>query len=138
VKALRISEITQIDSRGRVLIPKSIRETLGLQNGMHVMFIADLEKREIKILPFADPNAKLLEINVTLTDKPGALAKIASTMAKWGVDLLSTQSRTLQRGKSAEWNTIVDVSNCKLRIEELKQKLVKEGEAKNVEIKGFL
>ncbi|WP_309493443.1 hypothetical protein [Candidatus Hecatella orcuttiae] len=137
MRATRISEIIRIDNRGRVIIPASIREAFGLREEAYVMLMADLESQEVKFIPFADPDAKLFEVKLSLTDVRGALAKAAMKMAELGVDLLSTQSRTLQRGKSAEWHAIVDLSKCKLTLGELKRKLVEEGAAKHVEIKQF-
>ncbi len=132
---MRISEIVRVDSRGRILIPSAVRSSLGLREESYVMLIADLESQEIRLIPFADPEAALYELRMAFEDFPGALAKAASKLAELGVDLLSTQSRTIYRGKLAEWHAIVDLSKCKVRIEKLKEKLVKDGAAKDVEIR---
>jgi prephenate dehydratase len=104
---------------------------------MYVMLIADLDKKEIRIAPFADPEAKLVEINITFSDNPGALAKAASILAEQEVDLLSSESRTLRRGKSAEWVAVADVSRCKCSLEELKQKIMAEGTAKEIKLQSY-
>ena len=132
---MRISEIVRVDSRGRILIPSAVRSSLGLREESYVMLIADLESQEIRLIPFADPGADLYELKITFNDFPGALAKAASKLAELGVDLLSTQSRTLYRGKLAEWYALVDLSKCRVKVEKLKDRLVKEGAAKAVEIK---
>jgi prephenate dehydratase len=118
-------------------MPSSIRDGLGLYEGMYVMLVADLDKREVRIVPFASPEAKLVELRVTFADIPGALAKVADALARQGVDLLSSESRTLQRGESAEWIVIADVSKCKCKLKELEQKIVEEGAAKGVKSKSF-
>ena len=118
-------------------MPSSIRDSLGLYEGMYVMLVADLDKREVRIVPFAAPEAKLVELRVSFADVPGALAKAADALAKQGVDLLSSESRTLQRGESAEWIVIADVSKCKCKLKELEQKIVVEGIAKEVKFKSF-
>ena len=132
-----MTEIVRIDSRGRVTMPSSIREAVRLSEGMYVMLIADLDEKEVRIAPFADPEAKLVELRITFSDIPGALAKAANILASQGVDLLSSQSRTLRRGKSAEWVVIADVSRCKCKVEELERKIVAEGAAKEVTLRSY-
>ncbi len=134
---MRMSEIVRVDSRGRVTLPSSIREAVRLSEGMYVMLIADLDKKEVRIVPFAAPEARLVELHITFKDVLGALAGAAVVLAENGVDLLSSESRTLQRGGSAEWFAIADVSKCACKLEELKRKILKEGAAKVVEFQSF-
>jgi len=119
-----MSEIVRIDARGRVTLPSTLREAVGLSEGMYVMLIANIEEKNVRILPFADPKAKLAEFHITMADVPGALARVASLLAENNVDLLSTTSRTLKRGKHAEWIVIADVSKCKCELNVLKQKIL--------------
>jgi AbrB family looped-hinge helix DNA binding protein len=132
-----MTEIVRVDSRGRVTMPSSIREAVRLSEGMYVMLIADLDEKEVRITPFADPEAKLVELSIAFSDIPGALAKAAGILAEEGVDLLSSESRTLRRGKSAEWVVVADVSRCRCKLDELSQKIVGEGAAKEVKFRGY-
>jgi AbrB family looped-hinge helix DNA binding protein len=134
---MRMTEIVRVDSRGRITMPSPIREAVKLSEGMYVMLIADLDKNELRISPFADPEAKLVEISITFSDNPGALAKAANTLASQGVDLLSSESRTLRRGKSAEWVVVADVSRCKCKLEELEQQIVEGGSAEEVKFRSY-
>jgi len=134
---MRKTEIVKIDSRGRITMPFSIRDSVRLSEGMYVMLIADLDKKEVRIVPFADPEAKLVELRITFTDAPGALAKAADVLARQGVDLLSSESRTLRRGESAEWVVIADVSKCKCKLKELERRVVEEGAAREASIRSF-
>ena len=134
---MRMTEIVRVDSRGRITMPSSIREAAKLSEGMYVMLIADLDKKEIRITPFADPEAKLVELSITFSDVPGALAKSAFILADEGVDLLSSESRTLRRGKSAEWVVVADVSRCKCTLKELEQKIAAEGTAEEVNFRSY-
>ena len=134
---MRMTEIVRIDSRGRITMPSSLREAVKLSEGMYVMLIADLDEKEVRIVPFADPEAKLIEFRIAFSDMPGALAKAANILAKQGVDLLSSESRTLRRGKSAEWIVVADVSRCRCKLEELEQKIVEEGAAKEVKFRSY-
>jgi len=134
---MRMTEIVRVDSRGRITMPSSIREAVRLSEGMYVMLIADLDKKEVRIAPFADPEAKLVELNITFSDVPGALAKSASILADEGVDLLSSESRTLRRGKFAEWVIVADISRCKCTLKELEQKIVAEGSTEEVNFHNY-
>lgn len=134
---MRMNEIVRIDSRGRVTMPSSIRDAVGLFEGMYIMLIADLDRKEVRIVPFADPEARLVEFRITFADVPGALAKAASVLAGQGVDLLSSESRTLRRGESAEWFIIADVSKCKCKLKELVQMIIEEGAAKEANFRSF-
>src|SRR4030065_1054244 len=134
---MRMTEVVRVDSRGRVTMPSSIRDAVRLSEGMYVILVADLDKREVRIVPFADPEAKLVEFRVTFADIPGALAKAADALAKQGVDLLSSESRTLRRGESAEWIVVADVSRCKCKLKELEQKIVEAGAAKEEKFRRF-
>lgn len=131
---MRLSELVRVDSKGRIMLPRTIREAFNLGEGMYLMLIADVTSREVRLIPFADPSAKLAEVRVALADVPGALARVATVLAKQEVDLLSTSSRTLHRGESAEWHSVVDLSKCRCKISELKEKILEDGAAKGVEI----
>jgi AbrB family looped-hinge helix DNA binding protein len=134
---MRMTEIVRIDSRGRITMPSHLREAVRLSEGMYVMLIADLDEKEVRIVPFADPEAKLIEFRIAFSDMPGALAKAANILASMGVDLLSSESRTLRRGKSAEWVVVADVSRCKCKLEELEQQIIAGGAAKEVKVRGY-
>ncbi len=134
---MRMTEIVRVDSRGRITMPSSIREAVRLSEGMYVMLIADLDAKDIRITPFADPEAKLVELSIAFSDIPGALAKAANILAKQGVDLLSSESRTLRRGRSAEWVVVADVSRCKCTLEELERQIVADGAAKEVKFRRY-
>jgi AbrB family looped-hinge helix DNA binding protein len=137
-KAMRISEIVRIDTRGRLTLPSSIRDVMGFSEGMYVMLIAETEEKHVRIVPFADPEAKLVEFHFALSDVPGALAKIASILAENNVDLLSTASRTLKRGELAEWSVIADISKCKCTLKELKKKILDRKVVEKMTLKSLL
>jgi AbrB family looped-hinge helix DNA binding protein len=134
---MRMTEIVRIDSRGRITMPSPLREAVKLSEGMYVILVADLDEKEVRIVPFADPEAKLIEFCITFSDMPGALAKAANILAMEGVDLLSSESRTLRRGKSAEWVVVADISRCKCKLEELEQLIIDGGAAKEVKSTSY-
>ncbi|MHA1271708.1 MAG: ACT domain-containing protein [Candidatus Helarchaeota archaeon] len=130
---MKFSDIVRIDERFRIVIPKSIRESLGLVQGMYLLINSDTDIKEIRIIPFTAPNAKTINITITMEDFPGSLAKIASTLADLKIDLLLGESRIIQRKKIAQWFIIADITNCRENLEHIKEKLIKKGGAANVE-----
>lgn len=126
-----ISEIIRIDKRFRIVIPKSIRESLGLVQEMYLLITSD--ENEIRIVPFAEPDAKTINMTIIMGDFPGSLAKIADTLAKLKIDLLLGESRIMQRKKIAQWSVIADISNCKKDLETIKSILIDSGGAEDVE-----
>jgi bifunctional DNA-binding transcriptional regulator/antitoxin component of YhaV-PrlF toxin-antitoxin module len=131
---MRITEVVRLDSKGRVLLPSTMREAVGLREGMYVMLTADTELRQISISPFADLKARLAQFRVRMPDVPGSLAKVAQVLADAGVDLIASESRTLQREKLAEWYVIADVSKVSCKLEEVRERLLKRGKAKEVQV----
>jgi len=129
---LKLSHLTRLDSKGRIVLPHTLREALGLTEGMSILLVADLDAKEVKLLPF---KAKIAEFTLAFSDEPGALAKTASLLAKLGVDLLSSHSVTIERGTKAEWYALGDLSKCRYTIEELEKELKESGLVDRVEIR---
>ena len=128
---MRLNELIRIDERFRIVIPKTIRESLGLIQGQYLLISSD--ENEIRIIPFADPDANTVNMTITMGDFPGSLAKIADNLAEMKIDLLLGESRIIQRKKIAQWFVIADLSNCNLKLDEIKNKLLKDGSAEKVE-----
>lgn len=134
---MRMTSLAQMDKKGRITIPKSIRDSVGVREGMYTLLVAELEARKIMVVPFADPGAKLFQFEVEIPDVPGSLARIARVLAELGVDLLSTESRTLERGKLAEWMVIADLSRCDYPVKKIREKITKDGAAKSVRVSEY-
>ncbi|MDO8633825.1 MAG: hypothetical protein Q7K34_00870 [archaeon] len=105
----------RLDSKGRVIIPNSFREELGLKAGENIVASLDMENGRIILFPI-DKKAKKMILR--FEDEPGTLAAAAELLAKNNVDLIYTFSRSLKRGKEAEWEIIADFSKC--NVEKLK------------------
>jgi AbrB family looped-hinge helix DNA binding protein len=132
---LAISNVVKIDKKGRILIPRPLRDTIGITEEMYVVLSADPEGRKITISPLAGPKAELVEIKIGMPDTPGSLAKIAKVLADTNVDLLASESRTLERGKLAEWRITADVSKKSCNLKDIEKRLIEKGGAKKAEMK---
>lgn len=135
INGMKLTEIVRVDSRGRISIPSSIRNGLNFSEGTYIMLLAEIDSRRAQMIPFAHSGAKLVEFQINFGDVPGILARVAAKLAELGVDLLSSQSRTLKRGEFAEWYGIADISNCKFRLEQINKHLKKVHSIKSIKFK---
>ena len=102
--------IVKLDSKGRLIIPFHIRDYLGLKEG-NELIIVNNEKKELRIFPLINGNTA--HVRIIMNDIQGSLSKIMGAISKNDVDILMSMSRTIERGKIAEWSAIVDMSECK-------------------------
>ena len=129
---MKNSNITKIDSKGRILIPLHMRSFLNTNKGTEIILIPDEEKTQLKILPLI--KEKTAKFKFILFDSPGSLANIANTLAKYNVNILMSESRTTIERETAEWEVIVDISKCNRNINKIKENLLKSKFIKEIEI----
>ena len=134
---MQTTEIVRINKKGEVVIPANLRDSVGIVEGMHVMLKTDLEKREIRIVPFTSAEVDLVEFKITLADVPGALAKCATFLGEHQINMLASESRVLQSGEIAEWIVVADISKCKANVRDLCKRIVEEGYARNSVCRSF-
>jgi len=133
------TEIVKMDDRGRVLIPIYARDALSIGPDTSLLLLVDQEQKNVVLTPITE-KAKLATIRVVLPDVPGALAKAAQFIAEKGVDLIMSESRTLSRGKTAEWNVVADFSQTELTPKRIAEQIVRRGIATTAmarDIKGI-
>ena len=129
---MRNSNISRMDSKGRLLIPAHIRGLLNVDEGTEIMILPGSEKSEARILPLV--RDKTMELRITMADSPGSLAVIADMLAKYNIGVLMSKSRSIIKGKTAEWDLIVDTSECSGKIERMKSLLLSTRLIKSMEI----
>src|SRR3989338_920781 len=102
----------KVDSKGRIIVPNSFREALGIKAGGNIEAHLDKGNDRIMLFPIEKATRKLV---VEFGDVPGSLAKVAAILARNKVDLVYTSSRSLKSRKEAEWEIIADFSNTDLK-----------------------
>ena len=122
-----MNSIIKLDTRGRLVIPTEFREALALKEGDDVLLSLDRNTDSITISPVYGKTTDLVKIELEFGDTPGCLAKIADKIAKLKIDLISTESKSSQRGKKARWDIIADISKCSNSVNEIKQILLQSG-----------
>jgi AbrB family looped-hinge helix DNA binding protein len=128
-------EIMRVDSKGRVTIPAYMREELGMKDGSYAAVRIDREDRSVTVNLFAGAHAKLVEMKLKISDRPGALARAARTLSEMNLDLMTSSSRTLKKGDVAEWVVVVDVGQSGMTIDEIRRKILRNRDAMAVEVK---
>ena len=129
---MRNSNIVRLDSKGRILIPIHIRDMLKADEGTEVIIIPDKKNEHMKVMPLV--NGKTAEIRLLLQDLPGSLAGIAGILSEHDIDIIMSESRTLAKGKLAEWDVIINTSNFNDGFEGLKERLLSSELVKSVEV----
>ncbi|MEB3852026.1 MAG: ACT domain-containing protein [Desulfurococcales archaeon] len=134
---LQLPAMVKVDSKGRVTIPQTVRDALGINPGMYMVLIADVEKREIVISPIAATAKSVIEISVEMDDKPGALAQVASALSELNVDIIVSRCATISRGKTGVCTIIADMTNAAVGLEELRSRLEQVPVVRYVKIREF-
>lgn len=99
-----MQERIKIDAKGRVLIPSGIRKGMGVDSGSEVLVSYDPDSKKAVITPLFDQD--VVELVIMMSDEKGTLAKIAAFLSEAGFDIIMSESRSLERIKSAEWRVI--------------------------------
>ena len=129
---MRNSNIVKLDSKGRVLIPIHVRKFLNVEDGTELIIVEDNDKQQVRVLPLI--KEKTAELRFMIGDMPGSLAYIADTLANYKINIIMSESRTLVKGKMAEWDVIVDTSECNGSLDQFKKEVTGSGKIKDVEI----
>ncbi len=95
-----MQEISKVDEKGRLLIPSGIRKAIGLEPGVEVVISVD--GKIASLSPVFDK--RIYDMKIIMGDKPGSLARIAEFLSKEGFDIIMSESRSLERERSAEWD----------------------------------
>ena len=130
-------KIISIDNRGRIVLPLVTRKNLGITTDSQLMLVSDSETKEIRITPVGiSKDEKPIKFKITMTDEPGSLAKIASTFGDLGISLMYGESVIIEKSKKAIW-TVISPTPKNITMDELREGLIKNGKAINVDIIPF-
>lgn len=128
---MRETNVAKIDSKGRILIPSSVRKYFKVSNGTEIILIPDHERNELRMLPLV--KGKSAKMRFTLTDLPDSLANITNLLDMNNIGIITSESRTLSRNLT-EWNLVVDISQSNNEFDGLRDKLLSSKTIKTVEM----
>lgn len=130
-------KIISIDNRGRIVLPLVTRKNLGITTDSQLMLVSDSETKEIRITPVGiSREDRPIKFRITMFDEPGSLAKIATIFGDFGISLMWGESIILEKSKTAIW-TVLSPTPKNIDMEDLRETLIKNGKAINVDILPF-
>lgn len=131
---MRETDILKLDKRGRIVIPRIMRKSLGLAENSQLMAISDSDEKEIRLipLPLVDDNV-YVKLSITLPDESGSLARVAQAFGDHNISLVYGETVIVKKGVKAEWRVIAP-KKPDVPLDQLKKILVEEGGALKVEI----
>ncbi|ALM75504.1 ACT domain-containing protein [Thermococcus barophilus] len=132
---MRHYEIVRIKENGKVEIPLEFAYEIGLLKDAYFLVEIDTDLKELHLERVALPGKKLVEIELVVEDKPGVLAKISGVLGRNRVNILFSEAEELEGIGLAAIVTVVDVSEAKISIEELKDELENIEEVKEITLK---
>lgn len=100
-------EKLKLDSKARLVLPQAFREFLNVKEGDFLFASLNEKSAAVILTPYHEKD--LFSLDIEMSDAPGTLAKLANILAKEKLDLVSTESHSLIREKSAVWRVV-----CKL------------------------
>jgi len=125
--------VLSLDDRARIVIPQSIRKSIGLTIDSKIMLVADTEKKKIEIIPVAiGKTQNPLKLKITVKDVPGALGKISTLFGNMGLSILYCEAIVAEKDKIGIITVIIPSSEYE--IEKLKRILLDQGMALKVEL----
>lgn len=99
--------VVKIDSKGRMIVPFQLRDYLRLKEGTQ-MIITHNENKELRIIPLHEST---IHVEIIFNDQSGSLVKLIEVLTKNNAEILLSSSKTIERGRLAEWNAIADISS---------------------------
>ena len=134
---MKQTALVKVDSKGRITIPLTMREAIGIEPGMLMAVIADIDKKEIIVTPIFTNKGEIYEIEVVLVDRPGAMAKVTDALARENVDIIASRCTTVMRGVEGSCIMIVDLSRSSVDVERLKNILSQIDVVLQVKVRKF-
>ncbi|MFH1785221.1 MAG: hypothetical protein ABH842_02230 [Candidatus Micrarchaeota archaeon] len=120
---MKISK-SKIGPRHNIRLPSEFLEHLGLKVNDPVFILLDEKNHTLRVSQFKSTN--IYEILITMKDKPGSLAWLASVLYEHHFDIVFTEAHSMVRNKSAWWRA-VGTFKSKQDITGLKRDLQKNG-----------
>jgi len=134
---MRHYEIVKIKENGKIEIPLEFAYEIGLVKDSYFLIEIDTDLKEMHLERVALPGKKLVEIELIVEDKPGVLAKISGTLGRNNVNILFSEAEELENIGLAAIIAVVDVSEMKISLEELKKELSKVEEVREITLKAL-
>jgi acetolactate synthase-1/3 small subunit len=130
---VRVYDIIKIQENGIIQLPEDIGTEIGVIKGAYFLVEANERSKEVSFERIAVPGKNLAELTLILEDKPGALADVALELGTNNINILFNESDEIGSTNLAALVAILDVSQAKISVKELKSHLEKMDVVREVE-----
>ena len=130
---VRVYDIIKIQENGVIQMPEDIATEIGVIRGAYFLVEANERSKEVSFERIAVPGKDLAELTLILEDKPGALADVALELGNNNINILFNESDEIGSTNLAALVAILDVSQAKISVKELKSHLKKMDVVREVE-----
>jgi len=132
---VRVYDIIKIQENNIIRLPEDIGVEIGIVSGSYFLVESDERAKEISFERIAVPGKNLAELSVVLEDKPGALADVALELGNNNINILFNESDEIESTNLAALVAVLDISNARISVEELRSHLETMNVVREVEIK---
>ena len=103
-----MESLVKVDSKGRMLIPSSLRKKLRINNGTEMVLMHGKEDNLLRIMPLS--NGKIVKCSVSVSNSPGSLSSVMEMLEMLNAGVMMSESRKFMGKDVSEWTFILDVS----------------------------
>ena len=132
---MRVYDIIKIQENGRIEIPEDIAVEIGVVKGAYFLVEANERSKEISFERIAVPGKNLAELTLILEDRPGSLADVALELGNNNINILFNESDEIESTNLAALVALLDVSQSRIPIEEIRNHLKQMKVVREVQIR---
>jgi len=132
---MRVYDIIKIQENGRIEIPEDIAVEIGVVKGAYFLVEANERSKEISFERIAVPGKNLAELTLILEDRPGSLADVALELGNNNINILFNESDEIESTNLAALVALLDISQSRIAIEEIKNHLKQMKVVREVQIR---
>ena len=132
---MRVYDIIKIQENGTIEIPEDIAVEIGVVKGAYFLVEANERSKEISFERIAVPGKNLAELTLILEDRPGSLADVALELGNNNINILFNESDEIESTNLAALVALLDISQSRIAIEEIKNHLKQMKVVREVQIR---
>lgn len=116
-----MESVVKLDTKGRILIPQEIRETLSIRSGSEIILIPEGKIKKVKAVPLSIENVARCEVKVS--NDEGGLSNVMRLLEMLNIGVLMSESKNLLDSGFSDWSLLLDVSQTKEKPSIIKERL---------------
>ncbi len=127
-------EIVKIKETGQISLPQEYAYDLGMVEDSYFLVEIDTGLKEVRLERVAFPGKKLVELEMIMRERPGVLAMVSAILARYKANIMFNESEELSP-REAAFVAVMDVSKLTITVDELREKLSRLSDVKEIVLK---